>query len=458
MVNRGAGSRLGSQQACPLGPACHAAFCLLIPAVVLVAQPLNPTERLAHAREILIERNRRLPDYTCLQTVDRRYFSPRHKHDHPSPCGQNHPAKPSDLDLESTDRLRLDLKVSQGQEIGSWPGSQFSSRSIFDLVGGGPYGTGILGALISDTFVKGGATYQYIGEESSAGAHLSSYSYHVPAAASHYQVRSGSGWEPAAFSGAFWIDSDSLQLKRLTAQSQRLPPESGACEVSTTVDYQEVRAGTGAFLLPQQSSMHIVMQDGNESEFTAVYSGCREYRSEATIRFDAAPVEGAAEPVTAPAAPIPAGLSVSLVLAEPIDTDRAAAGDIVKAKLRKPVHAAKSKTVLIPAGASVEVRIVKMQHVLGEHPHFEIALLPEKVEVGRVWRTLHAKAESKETLNVEDVQQGTVASDPVSANIIVIPPAGQSPLISAFIFPTVKNRYLVPAGYASQWETIAPLR
>jgi hypothetical protein len=431
------------------------AILLMHLAAALVAQtPLDASGRLARARDILIERNKRLPDYTCLQTVDRRYFRPRHKHDHATPCDQGRPRNPNSLALESSDRLRLDLKVSQGEEIGSWPGSQFSSRSIFDLAGGA-YGTGILGALISDTFVKGGAAYQYTGEQTSAGAHLSSFNYQVPAASSHYQVKTGSGWAPAAFAGAFWIDSDSLQLKRLTAQSKGLPPESGACEVSTDVDYQEVHAGTGSFLLPQQSSMHIVMQDGNETEFTAVYSGCREYHGEATIHFDEAPVEGQAKAGTTPAAPIPAGLSFSLALAEPIDTDSAAAGDLVKAKVRQPVRGAKSKTVLVPAGAAVEVRIVQMQHWLSDKPRFSIALLPEKVEVAGVWRPLYAKASPQRSLEVADVQHGNMVSQS-GDTVVIIPPAGQSPLISAFLFPTDKNRYVVPAGHASDWETIAP--
>jgi hypothetical protein len=50
------------------------------------------------------------------------------------------------LQLYLTDRLHLDVKVSHGNEIGSWAGaSQFDSRSIFDLVGTGPFGTGTLG-------------------------------------------------------------------------------------------------------------------------------------------------------------------------------------------------------------------------------------------------------------------------------------------------------------------------
>ena len=152
-------------------------FILLLPwaAALLAQQPLDPTERLIRARDMLADRDRRLPDYTCVQTVDRSYFGRRHCPNPPPPCDQLRSLNPHDLVLESTDRVRLDIKASRGIEIGSWAGAPFSSRSIFDLVGG-PYGTGMLGALISDVFVNGGATYQYIGEESQNGTILSVYS------------------------------------------------------------------------------------------------------------------------------------------------------------------------------------------------------------------------------------------------------------------------------------------
>ena len=128
-----------------------------------------------------------MPNYTCVQTVERRYFKPKRKRAAQSACDQDNSPRPEDLALQATDRLRLDLKVSQGDEIGTWAGSQFDSRSIFELVGGGPYGTGMLGALISDTFIEGGALYHYTGEENTNGTRLSAYSYQVPAAASHYR-------------------------------------------------------------------------------------------------------------------------------------------------------------------------------------------------------------------------------------------------------------------------------
>ena len=414
------------------------AFLLLQMAAALLAQqPLDPTDRLIRARGILADRDKRLPDYTCVQTVDRSYLKGRRVNSPSSSCDQLRSLSPRDLVLESTDRLRLDIKVSQGSEIGSWGGSQFSSRSIFELIGGGPYETGMLGALIQDIFLNELATYQYTGEESTAGTKLYIYTYQVPLRASHYQIKAGSSWVVIAFHGAFWLDSNTLELERLTVQSAELPPETGACDIDTAVDYQKVRVGDGEFLLPRQSSIRALNRDGTETHVTAVYSSCRAYLSEATIRFDEPPAVAGTMAGKGRAAPLPAGVSLSLALTEPIDTDKAAAGDIVRAKVRKPARDPRSKAILVPAGAIVEGRIVDMQHWLSEPPYFAISILLEKLELSGVSRPLYA--------NVK--QRGLV---------IALPPVGESARVAAFPFATDKSRYVVPTGYESEWVTVEP--
>src|ERR1035438_8645450 len=151
-----------------------------------------------------------------------------------------------------------------------------------------------------------------------------------------------------------------------------LSPGTAIWDVS--VEYQKVPVGTGEFLLPLRSAMRMVMTDATETRTTAVYSGCREYHGEATIRFDDAAVAGEVQAAASPTVPLPGSLSLSLALTSPIDTDTAAAGDIVTARLGKPVHMAKE--VLVPAGATVEGRIVQMQHWLEKPRHFTISLFP----------------------------------------------------------------------------------
>ena len=48
---------------------------IAVTALAIRAQtPSDPTDVLAHARDNMVERAKRLPNYTCVQTVDREYF------------------------------------------------------------------------------------------------------------------------------------------------------------------------------------------------------------------------------------------------------------------------------------------------------------------------------------------------------------------------------------------------
>jgi hypothetical protein len=62
------------------------------------------------------------------------------------------------------------------------------------------------------------------------------------------------------------------------------------------------------------------------------------------------------------AKPLPSGLSLTLVLLEPIDTRTAAAGDAVSAKVARAVRGPGSNEILVDAGAAAHGRITQMQH------------------------------------------------------------------------------------------------
>ena len=190
------------------------------------------------------------------------------------------------LQLYLTDRLHLDVKVSHGNEIGSWAGaSQFDSRSIFDLVGTGPFGTGALGTFLTDIFAEGSASFEYDGQKPARGGELYEYQFRVPLGASHYSVEVGRDWHAVAYEGLVRVDPLSFDLKYLLVRVSELPPESEACEAVTSVDYDRVQIGSRNFLLPQRSRLRILMTDSTENDITTTYAACREYHGEATIRF-----------------------------------------------------------------------------------------------------------------------------------------------------------------------------
>lgn len=426
-------------------------FVLIAGALSAQALP-DPTQVLARARDQIVARRLHLPNYTCTQTVNRSYLR-RAKQPVPFPsCAQLRAERDSrnyPVALYLTDRLRLDVKVSGGVEIGSWAGaSQFDEKSIFDLVGRGPFGTGTLGPFLSDIFDNTGTSFAYSGAVLADAGELYQYGYQVPLSASHYLVHTGRDWQAAAYEGQVGIDPTSFDLRHLVVRASDLPIEAEACEVTTSVDYATVHMSKGDFLLPQQSRLHIVTTSTNEDDVTSTYTGCREYQSESTIYFGDDPTAAEAGKKAAAVVPaeLPPGLPISLALAEPIDTDVAAAGDVVLETVHKPVRVKGSKEVLIPAGAKVRGRIVKMQHWMMPPARFDIAIRLETWEAGGVSAPLYAEPDRSGPAPNSGVPRRGVP--------IYLPPAAQSARVQTFTVFTDQKRSVLPRGFESKWITM----
>jgi hypothetical protein len=135
---------------------CSASATLLCMALTIGAQaPPDPEQVLAKARDNILDRTDRLPNYTCVQTVDRQYLHLKQPVFPVLSCDDmsaKRNKKNNLLYLEATDRLRLDVKVAGGTEIGAWAGaSHFDDGNLMKLIKG-PFGTGALGTILTDYF------------------------------------------------------------------------------------------------------------------------------------------------------------------------------------------------------------------------------------------------------------------------------------------------------------------
>jgi hypothetical protein len=302
-----------------------------------------------------------------------------------------------------------------------------------------------------DIFSNPGVHFQYLGEKAASGTSLLRYRFTVPLLASNYRIRGDGNWHPTAYDGTFEIDGQSLELARLDLRTDQLPEDTGMCEAGTSLEYQHIRIGDGDFLLPRQSELRIVQTDARETMNVTTFSSCREYHTESTIRFDEEAVAGSAEALPAPATarPLPEGLSLSLALTARIDTTTAAAGDVVSARVTHAVRDPKSKATLIPAGALARGRIARMRHRVGGPDDYVILILFDALEVNGTATPFFVKLDS-----VAQLERARA----LSANRRgMLATANQGPETwGALIFPAISSRYVVPAGYESTWQTIAP--
>jgi hypothetical protein len=278
------------------------------------------------------------------------------------------------------------------------------------------------------------------------------YRFEVSRGASHYFVHAGSDWVYTGYDGDVWIDPNTFELRRLVVRTSQLPEETGACESTTTVEYATLRIGTGDFLLPERSTLHFLMRDMGESDVAASYSGCHQYHAESSLVSDPGTTAGES-PAARPPISFPEGLVVTLKLAQPIDTDIAAAGDVVIATVSKAVADPKSGEVVIPNYSTIRGRIVLLQHRMGTPSSFAISIQLETVEINGIQRPLYA-------IRPDEFEPWTVTKVTLEkrerSRPIFLPPQGQSRLVSNFSIFTKAKHYVMPRGYETTWTTVGP--
>jgi hypothetical protein len=146
-------------------------------------------------------------------------------------------------------------------------------------------------------------------------------------------------------------------------------------------------------------------------------SDCRKYQPEAKP----------AKPDRA--APLPSGLTILLALESAIDADTAAAGDPISASVAAPVPRPRTKIIILPEGAIVRGRIVRMEHDLLA-ARFLVSIAFESLEVNGVESPFYAGVkEPKAILREQSWPNGTVV---------------------------FTKGHVLPAGYVSTWLTVVP--
>jgi hypothetical protein len=428
----------------------------ILAASVLSAQDTS-SDVLEQARDKILKSIRHLPNYTCLETIDRIYYAgpatklSRHvMTEAPSPasvCSASGGAKPF---RDASDRLRIEVAVAGKYEIHSWPGaSRFDTRSIEQIVPFGPMSTGSFGGYLSGIFFNPSPEIKFIGKKNDGARDVFEYSFRVPLAASHYSVKGESGWKDTGYSGSFEINEATAELAKLVIETDQLPPDTGMCHTKTTLDYHFILIGHDEFLIPRRSQLETFGIDGGATDSVTAFSACHEYTAESSIRFDD-PVGSGNSVTTAPkvVAALPSGISMTLALIGGIDA-QSAAGDPVYARVTKTIRAPDSKSVLVSAGAIAHGRILQMryeyktsEYVIGirfDTLDINGAVLPLSLKPGR-----ELKPDSRESRGF--VRRGAEFSLPSTVSVetgalIRVPAPLRGPVI--------------PAGWEWAWVTVA---
>jgi hypothetical protein len=314
------------------------------------------------------------------------------------------------------------------------------------MAGGGPLGTGPFGPFLVDIFANSGAQFQFLREQNAAGVRLLEYRYRVPIEASHYRVQAGAFWRMTAYDGTFLLDPTSADLKELTVRTDQLPADTGTCEATTTMNFTPLRIGSSEYLVPSQTRLQTLARDAGQTENSTVYSACHEFHVESEVRFDgpaSSSGDGAAMGIALRRAGLPAGLPVQVVLDTEIDTDRAAAGDAVTARIGKAVVDPASKRVLLAAGTPLHGRITNLEHHVEGEKYFLVGLSFDTLAI--ILDAAH------------QVDSGAWLQDPLMNHSHPTRTTESHSKLNGggtLVFKTRENKFVIPRGHTSNWVTI----
>ena len=343
-----------------------APYALLWAAILSAQRDREPDALLARIQARIREDLARLPDYTCVQTVERA-----------------HRAKDRE-DFKLLDTLRLEVALIGNRERFAWlDARRFEDRELRDIVGKGAIGTGDFALHTKHVFEQGVAEFKATGETIHQGRRALRYDYEVPWENSGYRIRLPPQEEVVAFRGSFLVDAETLDLLRLEVRADEIPQELGSDRVTTSLEYARAMIGPSNSLLPKFSELTMVSLDGSEVRNRTKLGDCRQYLADSKLSFDeppaADPVVVAPKSVTVP--DLPRRLTMELSLDSEITLGTAVVGDPIRAILVRPLK--NGELVLAPEGSVALGNIVRLEKRGQPFDHYEIALQFDTLETNQ---------------------------------------------------------------------------
>lgn len=368
---------------------------------------------LERARHAVADQLDRVANYTCVETIERKYYveQPRQLRG----CGMGLGAGKQVLWMD--DRLRLDIAVSAGHEIYSWHGEdKFTASSIADVVEGGPISSGNFIGFLQNIFLGAGIHFHYIGEGEQTGSKLYTFNYDVPLAYSAYHITAKA--KPALtvpFHGSFVIDGSTYQLRKLQVIPDAIPPASRICSAETSITYQIVDIGGRSSLIPASFVLQTVDERRVRTDSSSEYSACREFRGESTLHFESvdAPVV-ASNGQSKFSKLLPAGIPLRVALSTAVDDGTAYVGDQVQGTLLQSTKVAGTDTVL-PKGAVLAGVVTKLEHHYIPAPFQVVGITFQRLSSQDLSYTLIARPEtSVASWKLLNKMYGSPLPDPIA--------------------------------------------
>jgi hypothetical protein len=332
-------------------------------AVNVFAQPAPPPDLLPRFQASIKKTLRRLPDYTCIETVARSRRAPTSPH------------------YQTLDTIRLQVGLIGGRERHSWPdATRFDDRELRDLIGRGVIGTGDFAGHVQHIFLSPATTFTPQDNTALRERPAARFDFEVPVEYSRYKLSVPPHEFEVGVHGSFWVDLQTLDLLTLEVHADEIPLELGMSRVSEVISYARIPIGDSDFLLATSSQLNMVALDGEEYRNQITFAECRQFRAESNIRFDG---DDALSPSAVSSGPVaraslPPLLLLEITLDSEIKPEKAAVGDSIRGVVVRPVR--DGGKAIVPQGAVVHGRLVRLERSAQPFDHYVVGLEFHTVE------------------------------------------------------------------------------
>ncbi len=341
-------------------------MCLFAMAGVAQMLPQPELLRLGAIKRKIREHLSLMPNYTCLETVERYHHLPDRKRE------------------SLVDVVRLEVALVEGREMFAWPGAgKFEAFDIREVVSTGAFSNGSFALHARAIFVSEVAVFQNVAAVELDGVKAWRYDYYTPLFRSGYELRSsGRGAATVGYHGSIWARDDNNELLRVTVVADDIPETLGIVAAQDQLNYQVAKIGERQALLPLESEVRLKDVSGVESINRTRLSRCKQYSGESTLKFDevsetaAGPAKVKKELVLEPYT------EVVLALERELNHEEFAVGDQITARLVEPIK--DGKKVLGERGALATGRILRLEHEDREWSIYNVTLEFTEIE-GEEW-------------------------------------------------------------------------
>jgi hypothetical protein len=391
-----------------------------------------------------------LPNYTCVETIER---SQRKNTQQP---------------FQHIDIVHVEVAITRDRELYSWPGAnKFEDRNITDMINSGTVANGDFALHLRTVFVNNVSMITWRSYEQQFGRFNDLYAakrqtirwdYRIPYNFSGWILQYGGRQGRVSEAGSFLADADSLELLHLEVNAEEIPPDIPLAAVKNTLEYTRIRLGSQELLIPQSSELIVIETDGQQRRNIIEFSHCREFTAQTSVNFNepAKITDNPAIPVMEVS--LPAGLGLSVRLAQSVDSETAAVGDPISASVESDVKQ-KGKLV-VPQGAILRGRIRQMDsheipreyYVVGleftdlAFPGHHARFFGEMEDIGLPAGIMNATVSSQTTFGESGTGQLQVVRRVESEWTRQIP--------GVRTFSIKGGRVLLPEGLHMSWRTV----